>query len=396
MSRSPLSKALRRVGLVLLLASALGTSGATCFYVEPEPAPEPEVERTPWQRYVGAYLAWLDRCEPQSSRYSFWERVEPELHERMLSREVARRFQLETFAALRSTGNVYVDEELLPGCLDALSNEACVTAPPLSCEAVMRGRLAEQEACSLSAECASRDCRVSVWGECGRCAAASAEGEPCWDRSCGAGLYCDWLNGVCAPKVQVGESCQLSEACHGSSQCSLGEREEPSPDDVGTCLAPPPAPVEGDDCGVGGQPCGDPLATGLFCAASGGQPVCRDITLSPPGGACNGEPFNSSGGAWCERAFSTNRCDPATGTCKPLPSVGEQCEESRCNGLEASCDRSTNTCVALPDDGEACLSQASPQCALSAICVDEGGARVCRDNPFAAYGQLPVVLDCAE
>lgn len=151
-----------------------------------------------------------------------------------------------------------------------------------------------------------------------------AEGEPCWIReqcvsgSCDA-PYCELAccEGVCAParvKAAIGESCAEAR-----------------------CVA------------------------GAYCVAT----TC--VARQPSGAACAPPEGHSFGDECIEGTLCDSNGD-GTGTCRPLPALGEPCVQGQCADLGASCDYTMGICVEIHAEGESCDPSGYGVCGLSLRC----------------------------
>jgi hypothetical protein len=191
-------------------------------------------------------------------------------------------------AALRA-GAVTIEAEAIDRCAAAMdqAHQGCEWVTPLSspvapeCEGLVRGRLAENDVCRSSLECADGlRCHGAGPTSTGRC------GKPAAGGSCNTGV--DVLatyarqdgydkahpecTGVCSqhrcqPALALGEACKSSAACGPGVRCVAGH-----------CAAKAP--------GAEGEKCADVLdcasglhCTGGVCKAKGGEgAVCeRDL-----------------------------------------------------------------------------------------------------------------------
>jgi hypothetical protein len=120
-------------------------------------------------------------------------------------------------------------------------------------------------------------------------------------------------------------------------------------------------------------------ASGLFCSFG----VCVDpcVGYEPPslgeGETCKDAEFNLLG--LCDLNANL-RCDFVTGSCVPVPTIGEACPDGYC-AFGAHCDPS-DVCVESPADGEACPDG---QCAgFGSICeAQDQGPAICVPEAIA-------------
>lgn len=151
-----------------------------------------------------------------------------------------------------------------------------------------------------------------------------AEGEPCWiheqcvSRSCET-MLCDLAccEGVCGPArvaAAIGESC-ADTSCVEGAHCVAA-----------TCVARQPS--------------------GAACMPPEGDSVSRE----------------------CIEGTVCDRNDDGTGTCRPLPALGEPCIEGRCADLGASCDYTMGICVEVHAEGETCDPSGYGVCGLGLRC----------------------------
>lgn len=208
--------------------------------------------------------------------------------------------------------------------------------------------LARGDACRSSEECAAED----YCGLDGTCAERVAEGAPCLDAECAAGLMCAF------DAVAAEERCQLRAS-------------------------------DGEPCDPG--VCGD----GLFCQHDAGGHRCAAVGAI--GADCGGEP------AWtfrprCEHgAF----CNDA-GTCEAQRGADEPCDSARVGTPECDvesgviCDPFTDSCLGPGDTvGARCLGA----CTAALYCdVDVCAARIavgapCPPGDTCVAGSICVDLD---
>lgn len=243
--------------------------------------------------------------------------------------------------------------------------------------------LDDGEACVSSSECAGL-CSVCRPDESGStsCQDRAPEGGACTAHDhCRAGLYCDAVEGACAPYRELGESCGLASPCADGLLCT----DQP----------PPLAPDAGDgdntpsDGGVSGPTCQEPRRLGEGCQRVGVwrceeglacvDGVCHAGTFDDPclvDGDCREDALCVANtcvrsprvGAPCT---SDGRCDEGLvcreNRCRELPAAGEACTPDRRCGEGAFCPEGESTCEALRAPGQACT--ADGQC-RTGICLD--------------------------
>lgn len=316
-------------------------------------------------------------------------------------------------AAWRS-GRAVVDPEAVRACLDAIAMAACdyslEVVPPEACLTMLSGTVPDGGACTLgtvgplSYECEPGLTCISEGACPGRCAAPSAEGEPCSPaRQCVWGLQCE--DGACVRPAGLGEACASIGACAHPYGCidgvcsegrSLGEACGPG----AHCRPPLSCQVdagsgelrciewfgtaEGDRCNFRVAPCDYPLICAPNTGSDGtcmvGQPlggVCSTSSPCAPGGRCADGLCREIVSP--ESACDTMRVCPLTHecvgeACVPRPTVGDACTD-RC--FLARCE--AGACLQYePEAGEACNASLW-HCAPGFHCTDVGGELVCSE-----------------
>jgi hypothetical protein len=153
----------------------------------------------------------------------------------------------------------------------------------------------------------------------------------------------DACNDVLTGTLAIGESCAFDNECE-SNNCEVPSCTMACC--TGTCGAPTALPEVG-------QPCTALCAGDAYCGVDG---ICH--APLPSGAACNEEPCEF--GLYCAGRTATT-----SGTCKPLPHIGQPCE-SVCAEIGAICYG--GTCTAVGILGDACTADA--QCSMFYNCKD--------------------------
>lgn len=226
---------------------------------------------------------------------------------------------------------------------DASSREARVVP---ACDGVFTGRVADGDACSFDAECASGRCDEAQCpfdtccsGTCLATETRAAAGASCeTDAGCAVDAFCG-KDKRCHELAKIGGLCARDSECDYGLGC-IGATELMD----GNCRA---MPLLGERCPY------------LRCAEVGA--TCDAMTkLCVPVGLP---------GATCTSATDCSfyaRCDLAAGRCAEIPSLGMPCD-GFCAG-ESFCDLATNRCAPPLENTTPCTSD--NQCA-SQFC-DEG------------------------
>lgn len=172
-----------------------------------------------------------------------------------------------------------------------------------------------------------------------------------------AGLACDLTeqapdalaacNEVLTGTLALGDACAFDRECE-STACDVPSCT--SACCTGTCVAATPLPAAG-------EPCSALCAGDAFC---GLDSICH--APLPENASCTTEPC--AYGLYC-----AGRTMTTAGTCKPLPHLGEPCENA-CADVGAICSGGRCTAVGLRDD--ACTSNAD--CSMYYECIDSACA----------------------
>lgn len=195
-------------------------------------------------------------------------------------------------------------------------------------------------------------------------------------------LFSDALGATCNQVFEgtlaEGESCWIREQCVSGScdtaHCELACCE-------GVCA---PARVKA----AIGEPCAEAeCVAGAYCVAA----TC--VARQPSGAAC----APPEGDSFSDECIEDTTCAPngdGTGTCRPLPALGEACIEGMCADLGASCDYTMGICVKIHAEGETCDPSGYGACGLSLRCDPD--RKTC--ERMAAGGPCsigPFGYDCA-
>jgi hypothetical protein len=217
----------------------------------------------------------------------------------------------------------------------------------------LKGTVAVDEDCTLSAECeGSAYCKFG--DACpGTCTELELAGQPCEeDSQCASGLVCSDETTRCVAPAALGEQCQ-----GGEPDCALGGLCTGSTDDApGTCVSYDDAfaGAEGDDCALLDlELCGDGLVCGVESATLAGA-VTKCMPKAGMGDDCViAFPDQCPVEQYCavpDGAFE--------GTCETRPEAGEPCAANGINDSVDICAPNTRcdggTCRDFAALGEAC------------------------------------------
>lgn len=148
------------------------------------------------------------------------------------------------------------------------------------------------------------------------------------------------------------------EACSIREQCISGRCEAPYCERAcceGVCA---PARLKA----AIGEPCIDARCVeGAYCEG----PTC--VARQPSGAACEPPEGHAVSRECIEGTVCSDNGD-GTGTCRPLPALGEACVEGMCADLGASCDFTMGICVKIRGEGETCDPGAYGGCGLGLRC----------------------------
>ena len=256
-------------------------------------------------------------------------------------------------------GTVIYDAEAAFECLvqqRALSCEEFGKREPAICNSVFTGTIADDGACEINTECISNYCDSSQ--ACpGTCVAALAEGQACQiDDECEKSVRC------------VNNECQAYTAALGS-----GVRCEA--DDNDWC-------GDGLYCHEQDETCAQRIASGETCdgnsdaecvygslcvADAQGDPRCVEVTVvETEGQACSVQDAILCA-LYTDLSCKIDDLATLSGTCVPVPRLGETCFEAGANMTLTQCDffdklycdvpadhQTDGVCAKLKVDGQPC------------------------------------------
>ncbi len=221
--------------------------------------------------------------------------------------------------------------------------------------------------CSAPPSCgAGRSCGRAP--ETRTCELPGAEGAPCADGTCAAGLGCAEATSTCVPLPGAGTACLDGAKCASGTTCDFNTT---------TCVTPP-----GD-----GEPCLDSAdrrcADGLGCRESDQR--CATAASATAGQPCllNGPEYVCAPGLGCD--FT-----PQGSLCAARGGAGTPCNTSRTCSVDTYCAGETQTCAPRVADGEAC--PAGDECRPGSLCLLGPGGWTC--GPIPEAGE-PCLWDCA-
>src|SRR5512133_1517077 len=273
--------------------------------------------------------------------------------------------------ASAAAGRVLADLPALEACTAEVSAASCAELLRdvdvfWGCAlAALPGNVAVGGDCMDEVECAGGYCAFTA-GTCpGTCAPPAGVGEDCFVAPCGAGLKCTWQatapTSVCKATVTValGEPCDELNLCTDGATCLW---DGAALDDL--CTAPRAAsePCYADaDC-----------AFPLFC-----------VNVPEVGGTCL--PMVDAGASCLAATCNTllDSCDPASGSCAPLPLAGQSCAGSRRCARDAYC-AADDLCKPWPTEGESCA--AAWRCGGTAYCDTSLALPICAPTPGNGEG----------
>lgn len=231
-------------------------------------------------------------------------------------------------------------------CIDADANQSCdltsssARVPPVACDGIFTGTMAENSSCASNAECTSGVCYIAICtieccrGVCmgGAVPSRGKAGDVCGIVPCSEGTFCDINSKTCTPLMKQGA------VCIGNFQCDYGLGCFGTP--VMTCQ---PVPTIGEACP---------------------DNRCRDDGATCSGGTCA---KMGLAGAPCTTRKDCSpyyQCD-ATGKCAEGAHVGDACTSSLdCFDAGTYCaipnGATEGTCAQQLPDGSAC--QADRDC----------------------------------
>jgi hypothetical protein len=360
--------------LALLLLFGLCAGALAC------PAgstPDDEVPLGPFERYLEARCAALERCADSHGRAFPNARVCRDRERALVDCGFEVRdpvFHRKVKLQWRWRGGETLDE-----CVSWLDSATCdqvheLEHPPCRdlleiAEALGPGQACEgwEDVCQVDLVCAHP---TEESDTCAVCLAAAAAGEACdpTQPACAAGLFCDAASARCAPLRHGGEGCAEDAQCRSGSCLTQGCRALAGRG--GAC-------AENADCGwelrcIGGA-CGDGLDEGAACAHSGeclgglycmygacrAYSLCAELQRDTP---CP-FPFDS-----CEY---DSYCSPYTLTCDHMRASYSDCSYANWECLEdLFCDyeESPPGCEHRREDGADC--QRDVEC-LSNLCESQ-------------------------
>lgn len=249
-------------------------------------------------------------------------------------------------------GTVIFHDDKAQGCLDEIKALSCLQEDPNgtpTCTEVLEGRVAPEDPCMVSAECAldgvcgkDPNCvDMCCAGECRVLAAPLKVGEDCTNvnRTCEDDAFClldnNFQRTVCAAKVPVGGFCGYDGVivCTDDAYCNYN---------TGSCTARIP---EGSDCTDNGNACLAPSE----CVFVGDYPNYSAFCRAPAalGAPCALELYNRA----CLDLGAV--CNPNTLLCEIGPDIGVPCLDYRCAGY-AYCDYETSICRGYAELGTPC------------------------------------------
>jgi hypothetical protein len=263
-------------------------------------------------------------------------------------------------------GRISYHPEQLPACVRAIESATCAGYDDVVCPEIFVGSKLTGEACELDEECAG-DAQCLVEDSCpGACGPRRALGNACSDANrCAAGLRCASspdATRVCVEPAKLAEECGTYRPCAGLLFCAGAEAG--STELSGTCVERRLAHdgEEGAPCdGLGAETL---CKLGLVCSfvQENGETVGRCQPSATAGGPCiYSMPDACPSDQYCHIDTELG-VKPATGTCTPLPKLGEVCRYgtihvARCgDGIEQVCHPDTDVCVAIKRLGEPCTS----------------------------------------
>ena len=260
---------------------------------------------------------------------------------------------------IASTTILY-NADFVAECRGQLADCGATNQMPVNCISMLKGAVAEGDACTADMECQGESmCVPGVGGSCpGECHPLGAVGADCTDDDqCARGLKCNAAEQCEIPLAQ-GDACADNDECDYYLVCIDADGTGPAGT---TCEAMPGLKTAGFDqeCGASVLPPAAPLCASNFS--------CADVDGE---GRCMG---NSAAGASCKPGFpdpcpQNSYCDATT--CAPLPQKGEPCVTYSLFLTEQCaagffCDVSTicqplleneAACDAASYDGEDCVS----------------------------------------
>lgn len=296
---------------------------------------------------------------------------------------------------------VDVDAAALSACIEAVQAREC-NAPvdgetrceagegddPCALDSLFFGRQQVGDVCNPNlfpdVECAAGSKCVAVSGDIGECEKRAVADEFCSSADdCDDGLFCDFSEGKCAPKGDVGDACAFEDPnvpTPGTETRQCLDHLTCDPD-TETCTA---YCSEGYDCSADAQcPAGlscVPMAPGSpfnYCASTGNAGAACDTKADCASGHyCAGEncALSKNVGDTCA---STEEC--VTGycniTCQNFEGVGDPCTS------DLQCDPATTVGCFTSDDGTLCRAAKLPN---DSICVggqDSCASGVCDATP---------------
>lgn len=260
------------------------------------------------------------------------------------------------------------DGEAWSLCLDFIGSIDCTTADfdaPNPCSNLIIGSQGEGADCEHDQQCAGDAyCDTSGGGDCGVCAPRLDDDEQCTASEECSSRNCSNLTepATCLPLGDVGDACEEDGdclgrlVCNGSSQCAVA-----------------PTWSEGDDCTSVADDCGFPFGN-LFCDANGPSATDKCVPFLDVGDGCIAFyqcDFKSY--EWCD-TDGTGECTAATvvGAGDDCGwSTGEKCDD----GLYCLNPAEGAACATIPAVGDTC--ETGDDCWF---------LQICDSNSECAYG----------
>lgn len=300
-----------------------------------------------------------------------------------------------------AAGRLAFDEVAAAGCLAAIDTMNCDGFTFVEgwdeCRNVFAGLVEVGDPCYSGAthfsisrgECAGGYCDVSGQACPGECVASKQNDEACESSSeCVPESWCS--DGVCAPRLEVGDACDV-DACPLGSSCVT-----PFGETGGQCVARSQAGQacsSTERCSSGFQclngECRSKVATGEPCVfrwncADGERCLDREgdgRTCGPPGGA--DVPCDSS--ADCQTDHYCGFAEPKL--CLPRVAIGLACTQDGQCAEGSWCNLESGECQASGAEGDSCLQNGFPAGAPAAC---EGDLKCMNDgqcHPVGAEGE---------
>lgn len=249
--------------------------------------------------------------------------------------------------------------ETVKACTAAVSRQSCddyLNHQPLDCAAIP-GKRAEGEACIEGTQCQSSRCDNAPT-YCGVCARILEPFAACGEAgtACPSPQYCNTQAGACVEAAPIEpfvapKRGKPGDECFGPLECDVGAYCQSTTPPQSVCAASP---------GLG-QACAEtPLhACGAQSYCDETTRLCSELPGASEPCAKDGSQMLCADGLYCALE------GPASGTCLPIPGVGDACSgnlfrliQANCAaGLVCSCaDKgcTSSKCVEFALEGEAC------------------------------------------